>query len=179
MKETVLDFDRTLTKWIAATFGQSTRPFFSLVTHLGDPLTVGIITSSVIGYGIYSSNMRLLMAGFAIPLTVIIGAVLKVWFERARPMTEYALNMKLKTFSFPSGHSNGSTISYGLLAYLLSVSTNGLWSNAAVIVVAAIPLFVGLSRVYLGAHFPSDVLAGWILGLTSLLLVITFVRPLL
>lgn len=146
---------------------------------LGDPVSILVITSAVVATGFYTSNMRLVMSGFAIPATIFIGALLKMSFERARPLTEYAMNMKLQTFSFPSGHSSGSTIAFGLLAYLAFAKLPAPWSYIIGGALAAVPVFVGISRVYLGAHFPSDVIAGWALGLVALLVVIFVIKPVL
>lgn len=178
MKQSILRFDRTLTGWIAATFGQSSRPFFEFMTMLGDPLAVGVITIFVMSYGFFTSDLPLVLSGTVIPITVLIGALLKLGFERARPLTEYAMNMKLKTFSFPSGHSSGSTITYGLLAYLVFTVLTGPWSIVGGVVLAVLPIFVGLSRVYLGAHFPSDVIAGWLLGGSAMFVILFILRPL-
>ena len=177
MKNTVKRFDESITAWVAATFGQSARPFFEFMTMLGDPLSVALVTVGVITSGIYVSNVRLALSGVVIPVTVLIGALLKMIFERARPLTEYAMNMKLQTFSFPSGHSSGSMIAYGLLAYIAYVKLPAPWNYILATVLAFVPIFVGISRVYLGAHFPSDVIAGWLLGLAALCVVIFIIRP--
>ncbi len=177
MKANLHRFDQSLTQWVASTFGQAARPFFEFMTMLGDPIAITVVTIAVIGSGLYASNFRIAVSGAIIPLTLIVGALLKLLFERARPVTEYAMNMKLQTFSFPSGHSSGSMIAYGLLAYIAYVKLPEPWNYIVCVVLALIPIFVGLSRVYLGAHFPSDVLAGWVLGLIALCLVIFVVRP--
>lgn len=177
MKQTIHRFDQTVTQGVASFFGQSARPFFEFMTMLGDPLTVAAVTIAIISVGIYQSSVRLALAGAAIPATVFIGALLKMGFERARPMTEYAMNMKLQTFSFPSGHSSGSMITFGLLAYIAFMKLPAPWNMVVGSILAVVPIFVGLSRVYLGAHFPSDVIAGWLLGLIALAVVILVVRP--
>lgn len=147
------------------------------MTMLGDPLAIGLVSVAVASAGIASSNMRLVATGAIIPLTVLIGALLKLSFERARPLTEYAMNMKLQTFSFPSGHSSGSMIAYGILAYIAFSRLPAPWNFIVGGVLLVVPLMVGLSRVYLGAHFPSDVIAGWILGLLALAFVVLVLRP--
>lgn len=145
---------------------------------LGDPLAIGLVSVAVIGTGIMTSSMRLALSGAAIPATLLIGALLKILFERARPVTEYAMSMKIHTFSFPSGHSSGSTVAYGLLAYFAFTKLPTPWSVVVGLMMAALPIFVGLSRIYLGAHFPSDVVAGWILGLVALVIIILIIQPL-
>lgn len=144
---------------------------------LGDPVAVSLVTVAVIGTGLYMSNIRLAMSGAMIPFTLLIGSLLKLLFERARPVTEYAMNMKLQTFSFPSGHSSGSMITYGLLAYVAYTKLPEPWNYVVGGILLLIPIFVGLSRIYLGAHFPSDVLAGWLLGIIALCVIVFLIKP--
>ncbi|HEY0458669.1 MAG TPA: phosphatase PAP2 family protein [Pyrinomonadaceae bacterium] len=94
----------------------------------------------------------------------LLEVTLKLFFRRLRPepFFEYA---PLKTYSFPSGHALASLCFYGILAWLIArrVKSRGLkfsiWMAAATIV-----LLIGFSRIYLGVHFPSDVLAGFAAG---------------
>jgi undecaprenyl-diphosphatase len=93
---------------------------------------------------------------------------LKAIFHRARPAFPQAFVHALG-FSFPSGHAMGSLIGIGMLAYLIIHSTGGRWADITVGVTAAlVVLAVGFSRLYLGAHYPSDVLAGFAAGLVWL-----------
>lgn len=179
MKDSLHRFDQSVTRWVASAFGPAYRPFFESMTALGDPIAVGLVSVTIFIFGLVGSNMNLMAAGVIIPVTVLIGALLKLSFERARPLTEYAMNMKLQTFSFPSGHSNGSTITYGILALIAFAHSTAGWTVMLGVVASVVPLFVGLSRVYLGAHFPSDVIAGWALGCIALGFTVTFLQPLI
>ncbi len=170
-------FDSQVTSWIHTVFaGEFWRSFFYVATALGDPITIIVISGAIIATGMYVGSIRLAVSGAAIPITVAVGSLIKLLVERARPINEYSA--KLGTFSFPSGHSTGSMIAYGLLAYIVFVKIPGLWGTMLAIVLLLVPVAVGISRVYLGAHYPSDVLAGWILGLIGLLIIIFVIRPL-
>lgn len=163
---------------MTAAFGQSYRPFFEFMSLIGEPVTIFIVSGVIIGIGLKTSNTRLALSGAAIPATLLVGTLLKLVFERARPVTEYAMSMRIHTFSFPSGHASGSMIAYGLLAYFAFMKLPAPWNVVVGIMLAALPIFIGLSRIYLGAHFPTDVVAGWILGLAALIIVIIFIHPL-
>ena len=83
-------------------------------------------------------------------------------------------------YCFPSGHTLNSTATYGLVALYAWRSGMSLGRRrVAVAILAAIPLLVGLSRIALGVHYPSDVLGGWLAGLAVVLGVagVTGVRP--
>lgn len=177
MIQAIHRFDQSATNWVTLTFGQSFRPFFELMTLIGGPVPACIIAAVVAAYGLKGHNQRLVGAAAMIPATLIVGAILKMMFERARPLTDYAMSMKIHTFSFPSGHTTGSTVAYGLLAYLALLKLPAPWNWISAVILGLIPVFVGLSRVYLGAHFPSDVIGGWVLGIIALGIIIAVIRP--
>ncbi|UFU01219.1 phosphatase PAP2 family protein [Radiobacillus kanasensis] len=97
--------------------------------------------------------------------------VLKQHYDRGRP----SINPEIDAvgFSFPSGHSMGSLIFYGFMIYLLLKSRNPKSIKWALISISSTLIFlIGFSRVYLGAHYPSDVLAGYLAGTAWLMLCI-------
>ncbi|TAA73360.1 phosphatase PAP2 family protein [Planococcus salinarum] len=95
--------------------------------------------------------------------------LLKQFYERGRP----SINEDIDAigFSFPSGHSMGSLVFYGFLAYLIARSSQKrAVKYLSLTVLGLLIILIGTSRIYLGAHFPSDVLAGFIAGTVWLLL---------
>lgn len=105
------------------------------------------------------------------PGVMFLNVLLKYIFGRARPSFETPLLQALSTYSFPSGHTATATALYGLLgAYMVCQTRPGQWGRQAAIVLAAflMAVLVGFSRIYLGAHYLSDVLAamaesyGWL-----------------
>ncbi len=104
--------------------------------------------------------------------------VLKQIYERGRPSINEAIDAI--GFSFPSGHSMGSFVFYGFLIYLVIKSTHKTFIKAGVsIVLSLLVLLIGTSRIYLGAHFPSDIVAGYLAGtiwLTLCLLILEWVQ---
>jgi undecaprenyl-diphosphatase len=89
--------------------------------------------------------------------------VLKLAFHRPRPIAFYGTSPA--SYSFPSGHALGSFCFYGVLAAVLAGRASGrklkffIWLTAALLVG-----MIGLSRIYLGVHYPSDVIAGYLAG---------------
>lgn len=139
------------------------RSIMLFATLLGQPpITVGLATG-IIGFAIARGSDLFLGLGTIAIITFVISSIMKLWLRRARPDNEYVRSMLIHTFSFPSGHAAGSTASFSLLAYVAAV----VYAPATVAVIAGIIIvcfLIGVSRVYLGAHYPSDVVGGWIVG---------------
>lgn len=99
------------------------------------------------------------------------------YFHRARPVFDVPVWHHMTAPSFPSGHTMASVMCYGLLAYLIVPWIRPGWGKAAVIALAVLMiLFVGFSRVFIGDHYPTDVLAGLALGIAWASLVYTTVE---
>jgi membrane-associated phospholipid phosphatase len=98
--------------------------------------------------------------------------VLKLHFRRVRPDLPWAF-VHEPSFSFPSGHSVFAVVVYGMLIYLGMRHLPRDWERLAVLPVAGALIFgIGVSRIYLGAHYPSDVAAGYFVGVVWLTAVI-------
>ncbi|UXH79829.1 phosphatase PAP2 family protein [Roseateles amylovorans] len=97
----------------------------------------------------------------------LLNTTLKHVFERARP--EHPTPWLTETgFSFPSGHSSGAVVTFGMLAYLATRLLPARWHLPALVAAAMVAFSVGASRIFLRVHFPSDVLAGFSSGLAWL-----------
>jgi membrane-associated phospholipid phosphatase len=123
-------------------------------------------------------NYWLLRLVLTVPGGMLFNVGLKHVFQRVRPSFDEPLLM-LTTYSFPSGHAAGSTVFYGLLAAYLVCKTESS-ARRFVIVLSAFCLvaLVALSRLYLGVHYLSDVLAGIVVGIGWLTLILTAVAAL-
>ncbi len=133
------------------------------ITHLGD--TQVLIALSVLVAIVLIGWRERRLAG--VWLMVTLGGlklvdILKIIYDRARP--EFLEPIVFEpTKSFPSGHAAGTTITCGMFAYLLIRATQRA-GYVALPLLAILPLLVGLSRAYLGAHWLSDVIGGWLVG---------------
>ena len=121
---------------------------------------------------------RLLILILAVPGGGVLNVLLKTAFHRERPLWEHPL-VVLHSYSFPSGHTMGATLLYGLAAVLGFYRVRS-WRGRVWIVAAAsfVVFLVGLSRVALGAHFLSDVLGAVAAGLAWLAVCVTSVETL-
>jgi len=144
-------------------------------THRLAPLTSVFLLISFLHntFGILAASaLILLMLGLRrrwkdvqFLLVVVLGglplnSLLKLAFHRQRPSFEHALDA-LQSYSFPSGHASGSTLFYSAIVVLLA---NTSWRWPALAGASLMIALVGASRIYLGAHYPSDVLAGVCVG---------------
>jgi undecaprenyl-diphosphatase len=141
------------------------REIFWRITDLGSE--DAMVTLTVCGAVILLFRGRLFLALVWVIVPAIGGLLdqqLKLWFERPRPSIHDAA-FHSATNSFPSGHSMGSVVGYGLLAYVLILHLRHRWARlTAVIGLSLLVALIGFSRIYLGAHYPTDVLGGYALG---------------
>ena len=109
----------------------------------------------------------------AVPGGLLINVLLKHLFQRARPVADHPV-LSLITYSFPSGHTAGTTLFYGVLAaYLVSKHRSSAARVAFVMGWCVLVVLVGSSRIYFGVHFLTDVLGAvaWSLAWLSLCLI--------
>ena len=135
------------------------------VTSLGSTIALGIITFAVAGYLFLARRSAVAW----LMLSAVLGGValnnlLKFAFARPRPdfVTHAA---RVFTTSFPSGHATLSAITYLTMGALLARIHSSLTIRIYLMLVAVfLILLIGMSRIYLGVHYPTDVLGGWCVG---------------
>ena len=135
------------------------------LTSLGSIIVLVIITFIVFGYLFlarkYAAAWLMIGAVFG---GVALNDLLKLAFARPRPDILYQ-TVRVFTSSFPSGHAELSAITYLTVAALLAQSQSSLKIGLYCIAWAALlTILIGISRVYLGVHYPTDVLGGWCIG---------------
>jgi undecaprenyl-diphosphatase len=134
-------------------------------TALGSTGVLTIITLGVVGWLVFSGKRR--TAGLvlvAVLCGVVFSSLLKSGFARPRPdLVPHPV--AVFTSSFPSGHAMMSAVVYLTLGFLVARTQNSIAIKVYLLSLALfLTLLVGLSRIYLGVHWPSDVLAGWAAG---------------
>jgi membrane-associated phospholipid phosphatase len=121
---------------------------------------------------------RLLALTLTVPVGMLLNVMLKIAFHRSRPTWDDPILM-LETFSFPSGHAMGATLLYGFLAAFGVRNVQAWrWRVLAVLAAGMLIVLIGFSRIYLGVHYLSDVLAGMAAGSAWLALCLTVVGTL-
>ncbi|MBX0359149.1 phosphatase PAP2 family protein [Halobacillus sp. Nhm2S1] len=148
--------------------------FWGWTTELGSVLFISIASVALLIFLLFFSPFsRWVGIYFAIVMIGIssLTKLLKVTFERQRP--EVLAEYDGTGFSFPSGHTTGSVVFYGFLIYLIVISPlKKPWKWTINIVLGILIALIGLSRIYLGVHFFTDVVGGTLFGLAWLLVCI-------
>jgi undecaprenyl-diphosphatase len=157
-------FDQPILNAFTGLQGDAMTSFVLLLTMLGSGKVLAFIAIVMAGLMWFFKHPRsaIYLAGIAAG-TGALNAGLKMLFARARP-DELSRLVDTSGYSFPSGHAMASAAIYGAIAVVLFTRFPSIkWASLAFC--GALVIAIGLSRVYLHVHYPSDVLAGWGLGL--------------
>lgn len=163
---TTQPFDDSVMRWIGHHQYPALQSVMLEITALGTGTVVAMIVF-VAGMFLWlnrhkHSAVLLVVATLG---GLVLDMVLKIGFNRPRPQV-FTWGTHVVSSSFPSGHAMSSIIVYGTVAYLAARLQQNFASRVATLVVAAVIIVaIASSRLYLGVHYPSDVLAGLIIGL--------------
>jgi undecaprenyl-diphosphatase len=135
------------------------------LTSIGGVSVLTLFTAIVIGYLLIGGKRAAALAVLvAIGGGALLDSALKLGFERPRPDLVAHL-VEVRTYSFPSGHAMLSAVTFLTLGALLAAVESGRRLRAYILSVAVLlTLLIGLTRIYLGVHWPTDVIAGWCAG---------------
>ncbi len=153
-----LPFDHEILRWLHSHASGSADRFFLFVTRLGNIEIVFAITVLLCGWLVWKGqrSQAFFVLG-SVGGAAICNVLLKLIYLRARPSLWDSLVTE-KDFSFPSGHA---MVSSALAASLIVLLWGSRFRWPVVACGVAYVALVGLSRLYLGVHFPSDILGGW------------------
>lgn len=147
--------------------------FFKVVTILGDAITIVLILVALIIYQSRKKKTKEIISFSIFSLfSFIIMLSLKALFKRERPNIMQLI--EITGFSFPSGHAYFSMLVYGYLAYLIYESKEKKHKKRNITILIILISCIGISRIYLGVHFLTDIIFGYSLGLLSLITFIYF-----
>ncbi|AZG45588.1 phosphatase PAP2 family protein [Gordonia insulae] len=158
-------FDRAITDTVVDGRTGLLTDLALVITATGNTLVLSTIVVMVcIGLAVYRAYPEAILVGAGSLVGYLLMVGLKHLFARPRPPTVDRL-LDIDTYSFPSGHAMMSTIVFGLLA--VAAFRLSAWVRAHPIVLLLAPagaIAIGCTRVYLGVHWTTDVLAGWLIG---------------
>lgn len=137
------------------------------ITFLGEPIVL-LIIGFVVGIGLLIKDKKAQATTLAIAATgaVALNYLLKDLFARDRPALWERI-VDVGSYSFPSGHAMISLVVYGMIGYLLAILFRR-WQKSVLFLTILLINSIGLSRLYLGVHWPTDVVAGYAAGLVWL-----------
>ncbi|MFF2448166.1 phosphatase PAP2 family protein [Neobacillus sp. NPDC058068] len=159
----IIDFDNDV---IAAIQGLES-PFLTKVmkffTLIGSTPVVIILCIFLIFflYKVLHHRLELILFIFAILGSAVLNQILKHFFHRVRP--NFHRLIEISGYSFPSGHAMNAFTVYAILSFLLWRHIPSRWGRSVLIIFSVfMVLAIGVSRIYLGVHYPSDIIGGYL-----------------
>lgn len=172
----VSTFDRPVLQQVLGWRSPDLDRYLTWFTHLGGPLGMTIIATAVTGLMMlrWRSRTPLLLMVITVAGSLLMTMVGKAIIGRVRPAQVDAVPPYETSPSFPSGHALNSTAIAGIVAYLVVIHLQRRLAKVLTITLAGLwAVSIGLSRVFLGHHWLTDVMVGWVLGLAWLGVVVT------
>jgi membrane-associated phospholipid phosphatase len=170
----IIRIDPRVLDWMIAHRGEPLTSIARFVTDLGDTLSMTILaTLTVAWFAARRDWATVALVALTSAGAGVLVVVIKRLVGRHRP-PEVSRLVPEPSLSYPSGHTLGTTVVVGIVALTVIPGLRRRWLRVAATVFAVLfPIAVGLSRIYLGVHWSTDVLAGWIFGLAWLTLCVT------
>ena len=161
----VIKYDAAITKYVISYRNPTLNNFLQFVTNLGDLYGYIVITiiCSLLFYFKFKNWRYVVQLVFVIIVSGLSNLALKEVINRARPTAQHLVSVE--TLSYPSGHAMSATAFYGFLIYLCYFLKINNWLKVSLIFLFSLLIVgIGISRIYLGVHFPSDIAGGIIAG---------------
>lgn len=151
----------------------SITPYMKIITNFGGATCLITITILLL---ILIKNKKIgLITLTNLVVITILNQMLKIILKRPRP-TEFII-INEKGYSFPSGHSMISMAFYGLLIYLIYKKIKNKYLKATLIIILLLLILaIGISRIYLGVHYVSDVIGGFLISMSYLIVYIELIK---
>ena len=167
MLEDILStFDNTVYGFVSGHMSEEMTRFMKYVTFWGSELAITVITLLILFTAFIWNKKEHLPFALLIAANIAIGAllnyILKQLIQRQRP--DLLRLVEIGGYSFPSGHSMSSIIFYGFIAFLCIRYLKHRSKYFLAVILGLFVIMIGISRIYLGVHYASDVLGGFIFG---------------
>lgn len=163
--EVLVSYDSKVTKFVTSFRNPALNLFMQGITQIGDLYGYIILTvlCTILFYIKFRNWRYVLEMVFVLAIAGLSNSALKQVINRARPDVEHLVSVA--TLSYPSGHAMSAISFYGFLIYLIYNIKMKIIFKAGLIFLFSMMIFlIGISRIYLGVHFPSDVAGGYIAG---------------
>lgn len=172
-EQEIFEFDSVVYNFLVNNRNEVLNNFFKIITQFGSAIVLIIITILCVIF-IRDKKYKILVPANLVTIAII-NIVLKNFFLRPRP-DELRL-IEETGYSFPSGHAMASTAFYGLLIYIVHEKVeNKILRNTICIMLGLLILLISISRIYVGVHYTSDVIAGTCLSIAYLILITRLIK---
>lgn len=172
-EQEIFEFDSVVYNFLVNNRNEALNNFFKIITQFGSALVLIIITILCVIF-IRDKKYKILVPANLVTIAII-NIVLKNFFLRPRP-NELRL-IEETGYSFPSGHAMASTAFYGLLIYIAHEQIeNKILRNTICIMLGLLILLISVSRIYVGVHYTSDVIAGTCFSIAYLILITRLIK---
>jgi undecaprenyl-diphosphatase len=164
--ELLASYDTAISEKIVSFRSSSLTKYFLFVTKVGDSLgyIIAFPLCTLLFYWMFKSWKYVIQISLVMALALSSNLILKKIINRTRPEAEHLV--AVETLSYPSGHAMTAMAFYGFLIYLISqFRISKILKFPIIILLILLILSIGISRIYLGVHFPSDIAGGYIAGL--------------
>ncbi|HUH29745.1 phosphatase PAP2 family protein [Gelidibacter sp.] len=159
------DYDQKITEYVISLRTPELTKYFVFVTHVGDIYGYAFVlgTFMLLSIFVYKRWKYAVQIVLVLALSAVSNLILKRFVDRARPGIEHMVSVE--TLSYPSGHAMSAMAFYGFLMYLFYRFKINIFLKIGIILLLGILILsIGLSRIYLGVHYPSDIAGGFIAG---------------
>ena len=167
LRDNLSFIDDTVYNFIKIFKNDSLTNIFKIISNLASPIVLILITVLT---SFIKDKKYFRMISLNLIIVTLLNQLLKIVFSRPRP---FDMIIKEFGYSFPSGHSMASMAFYGFFAYIIYKKVNNKYIKyLSIFGIFTIIFLIGLSRIYLRVHYPSDVIAGFCLSLSYLIIYI-------
>lgn len=158
----IIRFDSTVISYIQGLESPTLTPIMKILTFIGSTPMIIVLSIMVLFflYRIVEHRAELILF-----VAIMIGApmlnlILKEFFHRARPDLHRLI--EITGYSFPSGHAMGAFAFFGVLTFLFWRHIQVLWGRTLLLILSGLMIVgIGISRIYLGVHYPTDIIGGY------------------
>lgn len=157
---TISSFDNPIIDFVQGAESPGLTSIMKMFTAIGSTTTVALLALLTLGLLLWKKHRaQAVLFVAAIGGTGILNQVLKIIFKRERP--DFNRLIDIGGYSFPSGHTMMAFSLYTILAYIIWRNVRNTWGRVAITTLAVLMIvMIAVSRIYLGVHFPSDIVGG-------------------